>query len=233
MSTTNDAKKAINLPDLKYVKKYIDDGFYKKTDIVANATNAASADYATDAGMANFATDAGHANFADNAENATNATNAANANHASTADEADWAGNADFTDFTNNAWHDVTDADTGATDLVEGATYEVVPYKVSSSSSLTYKTAIAHGFITYDTEFSSYTYSGQTYNNDITVPLSDNTEFLLSGSGKITRTELYLYLVGGVLKVISKTTDTTLENGVWNTSSPNTINRKFKYRRIR
>ena len=82
MSTTNDTKKAINLPDLKYVKKYVDNNFYKKTDTVANATNAASADYATDAGMANYATDAGHANYADNAENATNATNAAQATKA-------------------------------------------------------------------------------------------------------------------------------------------------------
>lgn len=82
MSTTNDAKKAINLPDLKYVKKYVDNNFYKKTDTVANATNAASADYAIDADMANFATDAAHAYYADNAENATNATNAAQATKA-------------------------------------------------------------------------------------------------------------------------------------------------------
>ena len=50
MSTTNDAKKAINLPDLKYVKKYVDNNFYKKTDTVANATNAAQATKATQDG---------------------------------------------------------------------------------------------------------------------------------------------------------------------------------------
>lgn len=46
---------------------------------------------------------------------------------------ADLAGRANFTDFTNASWIDVMDANTGATGLVEGATYEVVPYKVSTS----------------------------------------------------------------------------------------------------
>ena len=159
-----------------------------------------------------------------------------NAIHANTADNADLAGgarNANFTDFTNADWIDVTNADTGATGLVEGATYEVVPYKVVTSSALTYKTAIAHGFITYDAEFASYTFRGQTYGNSISVPLSDGTVFNLSGSGSIERQMLYLMLNEGVLKVVSEIRKTTLENGTWNTGTPTKYNMRFKYRRIK
>ena len=154
-----------------------------------------------------------------------------NATHA---DEADWAGNADFTDFTNNAWYDVTNADTGATGLVEGATYEVVPYKVYSNGTLTYKTALAHGFITSDADFASFKRNDITINNEIPVSVKDATTFTLSGrSGSITRDWTRLALKGGVLQVVRVITTTPFEDGVWGEKTEENEKLKFKYRRIR
>ena len=161
-----------------------------------------------------------------------------NAIHANTADNADWADgarNANFTDFTNADWIDVTNADIGATGLVEGATYEVVPYKVNDT--IGKKTAATHGFITFDTDFSQYSVAGATLNNNITVLLDNNTVFDLSGAGKITNTKQYI-----IIKVVStkhnmfvyeEVTDATLENGVWTTSTPQIHSQNFKYRRIK
>ena len=160
-----------------------------------------------------------------------------NAIHANTADNADWADgarNANFTDFTNADWIDVTNADTGATGLVEGATYEVVPYKVYTNSILTYKTALAHGFITYDADFASFKRNDITINNEILVSVKDATTFTLSGrGGSITRDWTRLALKGGVLQVVRVITTTPFEDGVWGEKTEEKEKLKFKYRRIR
>lgn len=130
-----DKKKAINLQDLVYVKKYINESmnkkleaeipgmvademnegyytqaetdatFYKKTDVVANASHAVNADNATNAVNAVNATNANYAENANEAINATNAVNADKAAEATSADRADYASNAENADYATNAGH--------------------------------------------------------------------------------------------------------------------------------
>lgn len=139
-----DKKKAINLQDLVYVKKYIDESmdkkleaeipgmvademnegyytqaetdatFYKRTDTVANANHATSADNATQAVNANHATTADSATSASTAGMAGNAETANEAAHAINADKATDADHATNADYATNAGHatNATHADT-------------------------------------------------------------------------------------------------------------------------
>lgn len=147
-----DQKKAINLQDLVYVKKYIDESmdkkleaeipgmvademnegyytqaetdatFYKRTDTVANANHATSADNATQAVNANHATTADSATSASTAGMAGNAETANEAAHAINADKATEADHATNADYATNAGHATNATHSDSADEATNAT---------------------------------------------------------------------------------------------------------------
>lgn len=150
-------------------------------------------------------------------------------NNGTTVKNAKLAERADFTDFTNAPWFDVIFADTGETSLVEGATYEVVPYEIDSAIS-TKKNARCHGFITYDPEFSSYTANGSVGTNAI---VSQLYSYISATDNGLRIVHIYLFINNQTMKVRKYESFITNSGGIWSQSTPTETDLRFKYRRIR
>lgn len=195
-------------------------GWKPVADVLSAAKNAGqstsveSADYARTAGAASnvesqinghdisiiFETDGITVKEATGAMNATNAVN---------------------TDFTNAEWIDVTNVMIGATGLIEGATYEVVPYNINTEGA---KTAIGHGFITYDTDFK---------NNGISTVIIDSTYYIQGDNPHFEREMVYINIAREAIRVIVRTYEYLYSGGAFTLGQDTTDYKRFKYRRIR
>lgn len=194
----------------------------KDTDTIYYYDDTAVADLtAAIENIINGTTVVAEATHALNADNATNADNADNATHATNADNATNAANAVNTDFTNAEWIDVTNATEGATGLIEGATYEVVPYNVDTYGE---KKAIGHAFITYDGGFGYH---------DSSVCIYDSTYLSSSSNTVLIRDYIYLTVYDGRMAVIKRQWTYTCTNSSFTEASGTAENKRFKYRRIR
>lgn len=209
-TTTNDNKKAINLPDLKYIKKYIDDrcadtdyvdqNFYKKTDVVDEATNAS---YAATAGLASMATNDANgqpilSTYLKKDEMAASAMKVYKTDFS-----ADWEEARAYNTGIPNYYTDSNG--NSAFRFEEGTTvpvWEVVPYEFATSPSYPIpenyegkRTALGHGFVSCNGSLYSYAdASGSATTmeeNDIVVPLSTKIRV---DSGRICVERIYATL---------------------------------------